>query len=158
MCKIQFDEKGNAKPYGLTKLTYEECREYFVDAFPDSETRDKNWEQFLEFHKDIEDVSKFSVKHWIDGSFVTNKLSPKDIDVVSFVRPENLTLALQQFDMNKSDPKGYVKNKYNIDNYIVVDCSSSHPYYGKMKQQREYWLKFFSTDRNDDPKSLIEVE
>ena len=158
MDKLEFDEMGNGKPYTFISLTYTECEEILVNQFPSSITRKSNWKNFLEFHKDIENVSKYNVKHWIDGSFVTKKLNPKDIDVVSFVRPENLTTALQQFDMQRSDPKGYVQSKYNIDNYIIVDLTVSHPYYDKMQEQIKYWSTFFSTDRNNNPKAIVRLE
>lgn len=157
MSNFQFDDIGNGKPYELISFTHCECEEVFVNQFPTSQTRGENWKNFLEFHRDIEMVSGYTVNHWIDGSFVTNKLNPQDIDVVSFVRPENLTIALQQFDMQRSTPKKYVKSKYNIDNYIVVDLSPSHPHYAKMEEQIQYWRRFFSTDRENNPKAIIRL-
>jgi len=157
MDKLQFDTHGNPKPYNIVKLTYDECKNIFVDNFTASKTRGINWNNFIKFHHDIEEVSKYPVRHWLDGSFVTNKANPNDIDVVSFVSPNNLTEALQQFDMNKSDPLGYVKQKYNVDNYIILDLTPSHPYYDKMKEQIKYWKKWFGRDRDDNPKAIVEV-
>ena len=157
MNKIEFDNYGNLKPYSIVKLTYDECKIIFVDNFPTSSTRSGNWNDFIRFHDDIEEISKYTVKHWIDGSFVTNKENPNDIDVVSFVNPNNLTESLQQFDMNKSDPLGYVKKQYNVDNYIILDLTPSHPYYAKIEEQIEYWKKWFGTDRDNNPKGMVEV-
>ena len=104
MNKITFDQFGNPSPYSIVALTYNECKNIFVDNFQNSNTRQDNWNNFLEFHHDIEKVSRYLVKHWLDGSFVTNKENPNDIDVVSFVSSNNLTESLQQFDMNNIMP------------------------------------------------------
>jgi len=157
MINIEFDEYGNPKPYEVVRLSYGECKNIFVEKFKSSATRKLNWTSFMGFHTDIEAVSTFAVKHWIDGSFVTQKINPNDIDVVSFVNPNNLVSTLREFDMNKSDPSGYVKNKYNVDNYIIVDFDKGHPYYDKMQEQVKYWREFFSTDRNEKPKAIVEV-
>lgn len=73
MNKIKFDKFGNPIPYTIVKLTYNECKTIFVDNMQTSYTREKNWKNFMQFHNDIEEASKYPVKHWIDGSFVTNK-------------------------------------------------------------------------------------
>ncbi len=157
MNSIKFDKHGNPQPYEIIQLSYEKCQETFVDNFSTSKTRNPNWINFLKFHKDIENVSKFSVTHWIDGSFVTTKTDPNDIDVVSFVSTKNFTNTLLQFDMNHSNPLYYVKMLYNVDNYIVWNFEDTHPYYTKMQEQIKYWQEFFSSDRNQNPKAIIEV-
>lgn len=157
MNSIKFDEHGNPQPYEIIQLSYQNCKKIFVDDFSTSKTRNSNWANFLRFHTDIEKASTFSVKHWIDGSFVTKKIDPGDIDVVSFVNSQNFTNALLQFDMNLSDPVCFVKTLYNVDNYIVIDFEDTHPYYIKMQEQIKYWQEFFSSDRNDKPKAIIEV-
>ena len=61
---------------------------------------------------------------WIDGSFVTNKKTPNDIDVVTIISHldyENNKKLLEQ----KYASSGARLN-YNVDAYIVVNYPESH--------------------------------
>lgn len=155
MSKIEFDEFGNSKPYGLISLSMEECENIFVVNFPTSNTRIDNWDGLQRFNTDLKTILKCPLKQWIDGSFVTNKLNPNDIDLVSFINELDFVPSLSLFDMNRSD--GYPKKQYNIDGYVIIDLPESHPYYAKMEEQINYWKDFFSTDREDNPKSIVEI-
>ncbi len=83
LCPIpDFDENG-LLPEGVfdCDLKVLECR--FVDRFPDSPTRFDLYHEFVEW---ISGAAKLllSATEWIDGSYVTAKEAPKDIDVVTF--------------------------------------------------------------------------
>ena len=155
MPKITFDEYGNSKPYGLVPLNIDECETIFVSDFPSSTTRVSNWSGYIKFTTQLKIVATHPVTQWLDGSFTTNKLNPGDIDIVNIINPLDFKPTLKEFDMNRSD--GYPKKVYNIDGYVIIDLPSTHPYYAKIVAQKEYWKKFFSTDRDDNPKSILEV-
>ena len=155
MNKIEFDEFGNSKPYEVVSLNIDECKNIFVDNFTLSSTRLDNWNGFLQFNKDLKTLAKYPIKQWIDGSFVTNKLNPTDIDLVSFINELDFVPSLSLFDMNRSD--GYPKKMYNIDGYVIIDLPDNHQYSAKMKEQISYWKDFFSTDKENNPKAIIEV-
>jgi hypothetical protein len=155
MSKITFDEHGNSKPYGLVSLSISECKSIFVDDFPTSSTRASNWSGYIRFTKELKKIAIRSVTQWLDGSFTTNKLNPGDIDLVSIISHLDFQPKIKEFDMNRSD--GYPKSIFNIDGYVIIDFPTTHPYYDRMIAQKEYWEKFFSTDRNNNPKSILEV-
>ncbi|MDQ7083854.1 MAG: hypothetical protein Q9M36_02525 [Sulfurovum sp.] len=155
MSKIEFDEFGNPKPYEIIALSMEECENIFVKNFPDSDTRIDNWDGLKRFNHDLKTVLKYPLRQWIDGSFVTNKLNPNDIDLVSFIHQLDFVPSLSLFDMNRSD--GYPKKQYNIDGYVIINLPESHQYYVKMQEQTNYWKEFFSTDREGNPKSIVEI-
>ncbi len=46
---LQFDENGHLSPYEVHTTTLEEMREIFVDAFPDSETRKRLFDNYLDW-------------------------------------------------------------------------------------------------------------
>ena len=47
MNKITFDQFGNPSPYSIVALTYNECKNIFVDNFQNSNTRQDNWNNFF---------------------------------------------------------------------------------------------------------------
>lgn len=59
--------------------------------------------------------------------------------------------------MNLSN--GYPKFKYNIDGYIVPKFPEGTSHYDKITLPRyNYWKKWFGTDRQDNPKAIIEIK
>jgi hypothetical protein len=79
---LNFDERGNLKPYECIHSSVDELKDYFVTAIK-SETRISNFEKYLKYSADLKQLSGGkSLKQWINGSFVTMKPDPDDIDLV----------------------------------------------------------------------------
>lgn len=83
--KLSFDLHGYLKPYRRIETSLREFRTQFVDPFDKSSNRHELFEQYerytLDFQKQV--TSKFI--HYINGSFVTKKYNPKDIDFVNLL-------------------------------------------------------------------------
>lgn len=82
---------------------------------------------------------------WIDGSFITDKEEPNDIDGCWEYMPV--------VDMKKLDPvflgsRKVMKNKYGLDFFIanIIEARSGLPF-----------PKFFQVNRGGDPKGIIVV-
>ena len=74
-----FDEHGYL-PKGIHKMTLEEVEETFSKN--KSLKRQEIMEEYKKHLKDLRDTGYY-VDHWIDGSFVTSKENPKDIDTLT---------------------------------------------------------------------------
>lgn len=100
-----------------------------------------------------------SMRHWIDGSFVTAKQEPNDIDLVCFVKFEDvrfITDKLAQFDTNFSQHQ--CKKVYNVDGYIVIEVPEDDPRYKSYYLKRvAYWKKWFGYDREGRRKGVVEL-
>lgn len=155
MCKAVFDSNGNVVPYEIQTFTVAECKESFVDKFSTSVTRNLNWKKYLLYLNDLQNYLLDPFTQWIDGSFSTNKLNPDDIDLVNFINYTNFNPDLKMFDMNGSN--GYPKHIYNIDGYNLLTFPDTHPYYDNMQERIKYWRTWFGTDRQNNPKGIIEV-
>lgn len=76
--------KVDAKPLlqpGLHRLTLEEIKVLTVEAFPGSTKRADLFGRFLAWRSQLK-LLGLSGCVWLDGSFLTEKASPNDIDLV----------------------------------------------------------------------------
>jgi hypothetical protein len=87
-------------PVGIYKATIEEARERFC-SIENLEHRKKLFNNFLKY---LECIEKYNVKYelYMDGSFVTNKEFPSDIDVlliydIEYLNQEWLTLINEEY-------------------------------------------------------------
>lgn len=81
---ITFDLRGHLFPHSLIKLDLADFQNHFVTNFPDSGTRQKIFESYMDYINDFQREVTPSFKMWINGSYVTKKLNPRDIDFVVF--------------------------------------------------------------------------
>jgi hypothetical protein len=68
-------------------------------------------------------------QEFVDGSFVTDKVNPKDVDLSFWVDAEDL-VALPKADQVAVDSLftvGGVMKSYGCDAYLVPRCSIGHP-------------------------------
>jgi hypothetical protein len=91
---------------------------------------------------------------WIDGSYLTEKLNPDDVDLALVITRDThskLNSVQQQFFHNLNDKQLY--EQYRLDSYgIAIDVGT---YDGEYTYA--YWLKQFGFSRADQPKGIIRV-
>lgn len=68
-------------PPGIHKLTLEELRSVLVDPFPHDTQRTELYRRLEHWISKLRDLKTGAIL-WIDGSFVTRKFGPNDIDCV----------------------------------------------------------------------------
>jgi hypothetical protein len=81
-----------------------------------AEHRLKLFQNYLIYTKELNKIVSNKYYQWINGSFVTQKDTPKDIDIVSFID-------YKQVEKHDAELKNFLyplsKQTYNIDAYIV---------------------------------------
>ncbi|MEE8059807.1 MAG: hypothetical protein V3T17_18545 [Pseudomonadales bacterium] len=82
---------------------------------------------------------------WINGSFITDKEEPNDIDGCWEYTP---TVDIKILDPTFLGPRDTMKKKYGLDFFIanIIETGSGVPF-----------PKFFQVNRNSDPKGIIVV-
>lgn len=149
-----FNENGYL-PYGMYNMTFEEFKSQFGENTP---KRKEIFEEYEKFLAELKNTG-YLLDHWIDGSFVTAKENPGDIDT------------LTEFDGIKVD-----KNKDNqrIDYFIVTSKSKSnglcHSWrvYRYPPSDKENYIKYLTTksriltelfgrDRHSIPKGVVHL-
>ncbi len=130
---------------GFQDIKLDELKVIFLTPFPKTTTRTKILRIFKHW---IKGVKKLNVKCeiWIDGSFATEKVDPKDIDVVLFISSKD------QFKLEKSPKKQLLdrltnqkltkeqRKKYLCDSYLgfledVFDRREWEKLYGRLRDE-----------------------
>jgi len=120
-----------------------------VGGFPDSDSRPSIAEGFLRLRATAAEVG-VSATQWVDGSFVTSKLNPGDIDVVSFIHSDvldKLDAPGRQFVVETLAAGPKAKPRYRTDSYFVPVYDSTHPFFAQYESVRSYWRKWFGRGR-----------
>lgn len=124
-----------------------------VDRFPDSITRQRilaNLETL------IVQVNQQAISGdiWIDGSFLTEKLNPDDVDIALVVQGTTLrsfSAPQRKFFDEFSDKRLY--DDYKLDSYgIAIEAGTVAGDYAYA-----YWLRQFGFSRSDVPKGIVRV-
>ena len=133
---IQFDELGFIKPYNVQDLNLSDFERYFSI----NQHRKLLFDEYLMFLERLKSLGIESFNQWIDGSFVTQKNFPKDIDVVTFVDTtiyreiENeLLLLTRLFE--------------NVDCYFVEVYPSDSKKFFITQTDESYWFHLFQGTR-----------
>ncbi len=125
-----------------------------VDGFPLSATRKAIFENLLEV---VRALAKNAIAGdlWVDGSFVTSKFNPRDVDVVLCVSSDLYDNCSSEqravFDWIESER---LHTDYRCDGYISIEWPVGHPLHGEGIETREYWRRLFGHTREGHEKGI----
>lgn len=142
---MEFDLQGNLFPYKILEINLQKFEEIFVTNFGNSETRKQIFQNYLLYVEKIKNEISDTFYQWIDGSFVTLELNPKDIDLVTFINFESYENNLSKL----ADLQGYkLKKEYDVDCYFVKEYPMEHKDYEIVtKYDSIEWFHLFSKTR-----------
>lgn len=151
---MEFDNKGNLSPDQLLEITLITFEERFVASFPESSTRRKLYKNFCRYTESIKKEIGTDFFQWIDRSFVTNKLNPKDIDLVTFIdwrayyANENFINSLRDLRQEKD---------LGIDGYFLIVYPEDHKKNILFETDKIQWMFEFGRSRTDYKKGFIQI-
>lgn len=142
-------------PEGLHPVDETALRQLCLASFPRSRTRGRLFaamEQLIALLRN----SGIAAEVWIDGSFVTRKPDPRDVDVVLFVdwsfaesgTPRQRTVIRDLDDRTPVVPSG-------LDLFTVIEYPVGHPLHTPSAVPRRYWALEFGHDRDGRPKGIL---
>ena len=148
---LQFDDDGYLVPDRNIQSNLNELEK----VFKINHRRNELFELYSIYNTGLKKILVKELRQWVDGSYVTKKEYPNDIDVVTFIDHEDFI----KFESQLKDftyPNS--KKEYNIDGYIIViypeDSKKSFFY----KSDYAYWLQNFSKDsKTNSNKGFLEV-
>ena len=143
--ELSFDIRGNLKPYEIVEVSYDDFHKVFVEAFDEESTRAKLFNYYEKYVNDLSDILERNFYQWIDGSYISNRVSPRDIDLLTIVD-------YRDYDVNKSIlEKKFAsfegRKNYNVDAYIISSYPDSHKRNIFTKSDLAYWRSLFSKTR-----------
>lgn len=145
--QINFDTRGNLNPYEKIELSLDRFKNHFVDDFAYEHERRleifKNYVAFLDGFK--QEVTQNFIQ-WIDGSFVTKKLIPRDIDFVTLI--DYQTYERCQTIIENKFRREPAKNIFGlVDAYVVKMYPVGHSQRWVSEYDLIYWRRWFSETR-----------
>jgi len=156
---LQFNSKGLLIPNTNIKSNISELEKEFVTSL-NNQHRTELFQKYINYSDSLKSVlSDISLLQWIDGSFVTKKPNPEDIDLVTFVTAnsvEAIGTRIEDFKYPLS------LEKYGVDAYIVKVYDREDKQYPLYISDRMYWMDSFDkTRRNRNgiklPKGFLEI-
>ncbi|WP_266362937.1 DUF6932 family protein [Tellurirhabdus rosea] len=151
---MQFDEYGHLLPYEPILADLETFEQEFVAAFPASASRRELFLHYCAYVQELKQWLPGGFTQWIDGSFVTRKLNPKDIDVVTFVPYNQYT---QHEPIINELRQQRISRKKQIDGYFVKTFPENHRLHHLYVLDRADWLFQFSGTRDNRNKGFIVI-
>lgn len=154
-----FDDHGHPVPYKIIELSLSEFQSAFVDGLEDTSHRKNLFRRYLQFINEVKTSFGIAFFQWIDGSFVTTKSLPEDLDVVTFL-PYDIMIqkigAVFYF-------REHAITKYSVDAKFCPVCKWNHRFYADSKQQESYWANLYGFSRQDAegkkwPKGIIKID
>lgn len=117
-------------PPGLHEMTLAELRVMCVDAFPLSRRRDPIMRS-LEGMCTTISISLLRAAVWVDGSFVTQKIEPDDVDVVVALNHINTNNTPDQLRVRERIEKQEFAFPVQCDSYLFMEYPADHT---------DYWI------------------
>lgn len=129
---IQFDNQGNLTPYNIQEITLHD----FELFFSTNEHRQLLFANYLVFIEKLKMLGLNTFYQWIDGSYTTQKVAPKDIDIVTFIE----TKAFRENDKELLNLSNLFKD---IDCYFVEIFPKDTKNYIITQTDELYWYHLF---------------
>lgn len=149
-----FDSNGNL-PSGHIEPNIQEFEDRFVREFTASITREGIFNSYILYCRRILSLA-VGIKQWVDGSYITSKINPNDVDLVTHF---DATKVNEQTSMELDEllDNPTVKKQYQCDVYaIFVFPQNSPDKYEFYQEQINYWSDWFGHDRQRNPKGIVE--
>lgn len=84
---------------------------------------------------------------WINGSFLTQKIDPEDVDIVLFLSNDQVENALEEQMEVLNWINENLKDDLRCDSYTAPQWPMNHPDYEYGQELHDYWLKWYSSSR-----------
>lgn len=142
---IEFDRYGNLKPYKINKMNLEGFENIFT-SLESQEHRKLMFEKYLDYLHELRIILKVPFFQFIDGSFITEKRLPSDIDLVSFIPYKRSVEVKTQLEALFYSSK----EVFYVDGYFSWLPQKGELYYDDAVESLGYWVNLYSNSRFDE--------
>lgn len=135
---------------GFHDLDLKQVEDLCVTAFGNNDRRKRVWERFNVFLDQLRSTG-IDYELWLDGSFLTEKSEPGDIDVAVLANPAKVN----------SLPVNHraTLERIFIDSHVTKLRYLTHAFFVLADDQsgRAYWSRWFGHDRSGTPKGIVKL-
>jgi hypothetical protein len=148
-------------PPGFHTMTPDELKRAVVEGFPLSKRREALWNSLTFVLNALTDL-KIPCDVWLDGSFLTKKIDPDDVDFIVDIPIESWNSATPEqeaFIDNLSDQ--LYRKSDNLHSFVMFKTPAGHAMHADMTRVHLQWEKDFGFAYiSKQPKgiALIEVQ
>lgn len=144
MEEVRFNFDGFITPDRGIEVSHDQLANLFIEGFPGEERRRLLWERYLQWLADFRSTVSEEVEIWIDGSYVTKRKTPGDIDIVVLID----YLVWQETESIFHNLKSQYGNmKSGLDLYYIVVYPENHVKYHLMQANKAEWRHLFTRTR-----------
>lgn len=135
-----FNSKGYLEPYEAIEIDLVSAEELLLW----NEARREIWHNFKAFLEELEEVLQSSFVIWLNGSFVSKKEQPNDLDLVIFTDFRAYEATITKLLQLKQKYK-----KAKIDSYFTPHYPEKHEKKYIYELDKRDWFWLFSHSRRD---------
>lgn len=155
---LTFNQSGLLLPDNKISSSIAELEFEFVTNF-DSDKRNNLFQSLLKYNNEFRKACQLTeLKQWVNGSFVTKKNNPGDIDLITFLnfdKVESLGVKLNDFKYPNSE------KLFGVDAYIIEVYPENHKNRNLYLSDYAYWIDRFTKTRrirgNKLSKGFLEI-
>lgn len=140
-------------------MSLEDLRALVVDRFPRSNSRKAIWQNLFEL---IQQIASLGLKCeiWIDGSFLTEKLEPQDVDFVVDVPIDALVgMTIEQEKLLESLKSREFRRGKRLHSFVMFKAPLGHNFYAASQESHRQWSKDFGYSYiKKEPKGIALIE
>lgn len=156
---LTFNHHGYLIPNTNIRSTLNEFRAHFVDKIA-SRRRNELYNNYLNYSDQLKTaLGGNDLLQWIDGSYVTKKEEPGDIDLITFIDGTVIEQLNHIFD-----PFKYPRSlqDYGVDAYLVAVYDHKDRKHPLFIGDQMYWMDLFdktqrSRNGQKHPKGFLEI-
>ncbi|WP_279358197.1 DUF6932 family protein [Methylobacterium indicum] len=141
---------------GFHSLSLDDIHKACVDGFPLSESRPVIMSGLREFIDKLK-ISGIVGKIWIDGSFITQKIDPKDVDLVLIFDGTIYDSGDDKLRSTIDWVNSNLKKALKCDSYVCMQYPKGHPLHEEGLWWYAWYHKRWGFDREDEPKGIVVV-
>lgn len=143
---LSFNHNGLLVPGNNIPSDILELEKVFVTNIHTTKRREL-FDNYLLYSKSLKELCNgIKIVQWIDGSFVTQKSAPADINVVSFIDFSVIDVINDSLIDYKHPACQII---FGVDAYIVKIYPSDHKIYPLFLADRAYWMSHFNRTRRN---------
>lgn len=133
---VNVGQKDLLLPPGIHQATLAEIHAAFVDTSPKYRQRVEVWDRYMQFRSLL--AGLVPIDHeYLDGSFVTSRAAPKDVDVSFWVQASAIDGMAPHQEAALAQLQSVAIPTFTCDMYLVTPCVAGDAMYGEF----QYWKK-----------------